>query len=105
MILVSFFLEENVLSDEIKICYIFEYQSNENRPEKLVCYTCTRYKIIVLYQISVYRVSTCTEFHGDSAQQKPWCQNYTTGANRGPHHAFYTGVKFAVSFQHPVVLL
>ena len=31
MILVSFFLEDNVLSDEIKICYIFEYQSNENR--------------------------------------------------------------------------
>ena len=31
MILVSFFSEDNVLSDEIKICYIFEYQSNENR--------------------------------------------------------------------------
>ena len=31
MILVSFFAEDNVLSDEIKICYIFEYQSNENR--------------------------------------------------------------------------
>ena len=31
MILVSFFLEDTVLSDEIKICYIFEYQSNENR--------------------------------------------------------------------------
>ena len=31
MILVSFFSEDNVLSDEIKICYTFEYQSNENR--------------------------------------------------------------------------
>ena len=31
MILVSFFSEDNVLSDETKICYIFEYQSNENR--------------------------------------------------------------------------
>ena len=31
MILVSFFSEDNVLSDEIKICYIFEYQGNENR--------------------------------------------------------------------------
>ena len=32
MILVSFFLEDNVLSDEIKIhvWYIFKYQSNEN---------------------------------------------------------------------------
>ena len=26
------------------------------------------------------------------------------GFNRGPHHAFYTGVKFAVLVQHPVVL-
>ena len=31
MILVSFFSEDNVLSDEMKICYIFEFQSNENR--------------------------------------------------------------------------
>ena len=31
MILVSFFSEDKVLTDEIKICYIFEYQSNENR--------------------------------------------------------------------------
>ena len=31
MILVPFFSENNVLSDEIKICYIFECQSNENR--------------------------------------------------------------------------
>ena len=30
MILVSFFSEDNdVLSDEIKICYIFEYLSNQ----------------------------------------------------------------------------
>ena len=31
MILVSFFSKDNVLSDDIKICYIFEYQSKENR--------------------------------------------------------------------------
>ena len=31
LILVPFFSEDNVLSDEIKIWYIFEYQSNENR--------------------------------------------------------------------------
>ena len=31
MILVSFFSEDNALSDEIKICYIVEYQSNENQ--------------------------------------------------------------------------
>ena len=31
MILVSFFSEDNVLSDEIKICYIFEFKSNENQ--------------------------------------------------------------------------
>ena len=31
MILVSFSSEDNVLSDEIKICYIFEFQSNKNR--------------------------------------------------------------------------
>ena len=31
MILVSFFSEDNVLSDEIEMCYIFEHQSNENR--------------------------------------------------------------------------
>ena len=30
MILISFFSEDNVLSDEIKICYIFEYPSKEN---------------------------------------------------------------------------
>ena len=28
MILVSFFSEDNILSDDIKIYYIFEYQSN-----------------------------------------------------------------------------
>ena len=31
MILVSFFSEDIVFSVEIKIYYIFEYQSNENR--------------------------------------------------------------------------
>ena len=31
MHLVSFFLEDNVLFHEIKICHIFEYQNNENR--------------------------------------------------------------------------
>ena len=35
LILVSFFSEDNVLSDEIKICYMFEYQSNENRAFRL----------------------------------------------------------------------
>ena len=42
MILVSFFSEDNVLSDEIKICYIFEYQSNENRAFRFL--GDTRYK-------------------------------------------------------------
>ena len=36
MILVSFMLEDNVLSDDIKICYIFEFQSNENRAFRLL---------------------------------------------------------------------
>ena len=31
MILISFISEDNVLSDEIKKSYIFEYQSNEIR--------------------------------------------------------------------------
>ena len=31
MVLVSFFSEDNVLSDDIKICYIFEYQINKNQ--------------------------------------------------------------------------
>ena len=31
MILVSLFSEDNVQFDKIKTCYIFEYQSNENR--------------------------------------------------------------------------
>ena len=31
IILVPFFSEDNVLSDEIKISYIFEYQSNKNQ--------------------------------------------------------------------------
>ena len=31
MILASFFSEDNVLYDEIKTCYIFEYQRNDNR--------------------------------------------------------------------------
>ena len=30
MILVSFFSEDDALSEEFKLCYIFEYQSNEN---------------------------------------------------------------------------
>ena len=29
MILVSFLSEDNVSSDEIKVCYIFQFQSNE----------------------------------------------------------------------------
>ena len=36
MILVSVFSEDNVLSDEIKIYYIFEYQSNENRAFRFI---------------------------------------------------------------------
>ena len=35
MILVSIFSEHNVLSDKVKIYYIFEYQSNENRAFRL----------------------------------------------------------------------
>ena len=35
MIFVSIFSEDNVLSDKIKIYYIFEYQSNENRAFRL----------------------------------------------------------------------
>ena len=31
MILVSYFSEDDVLSRKIKICYIFEYQSKDNR--------------------------------------------------------------------------
>ena len=31
MIVVSFFSADNVLSDEVKICYIFEFQSNKNQ--------------------------------------------------------------------------
>ena len=38
MILVSYFSEDNVLSDEIKICYIFEFQSNENRAFRVFFY-------------------------------------------------------------------
>ena len=34
MILVSFFLEDNVLSDEIKICYIFEYSIKVTKIER-----------------------------------------------------------------------
>ena len=36
MILVSFFSEDKVLSDEIKICYIFEFQSNEIRASRFL---------------------------------------------------------------------
>ena len=42
MILVWFFSENNVSSDEMKICYIVEYQSNENRAFRF-CLD-TRYK-------------------------------------------------------------
>ena len=30
MFLVSLYSKDNVLTDEIKICYIFDYQSNQN---------------------------------------------------------------------------
>ena len=43
MILVSFLSEDNVLSDEFKICYIFEYQSNEI---ELAAFWDTRYSFI-----------------------------------------------------------
>ena len=36
MILISLFSEDNGLSDEIKICYIIEEQSNENRAFRCV---------------------------------------------------------------------
>ena len=36
MILASLFSEDNVVSEEIKICYILEYQSNENRCVSLI---------------------------------------------------------------------
>ena len=58
MILVSFFSEDNVLSDEIKICYIFEYQSNENRAFRFL--RDTRYKceyiILIMSVLSGYMV-------------------------------------------------
>ena len=46
MIFVSFFSEDNVLSDEINICYIFEYQSNENWAFRF-------FWTPVIYQVSV----------------------------------------------------
>ena len=46
MILVSLFLEDNVLSDEIKMCYFFEFQSSENRAFHL--FFNTRYCKLVL---------------------------------------------------------
>ena len=39
MILVSFFSEDNVLSYEIKIRYIFEFQSDENRAFRFFFWT------------------------------------------------------------------
>ena len=46
MILVSFFLEDNVLSDEIKICYIFDYQINEN--QEFCLFWDTWYRVIFI---------------------------------------------------------
>ena len=37
MILVSFFLEDNVLSDEIKLCYIFEYEIKGEASPSILC--------------------------------------------------------------------
>ena len=51
MILVSFFSEDNVLSDEIKIMYaiyIFEFQSNENRAFRF--FLDTRYNVTITTQ-------------------------------------------------------
>ena len=42
MILVSFFSEDNVLSDKVIICYISEYQSNKN--QAFCFFWDTRYK-------------------------------------------------------------
>ena len=65
--------------------------------------------ICVCVCVCVYvcrRVCVCVSelLDSEAAQQKLWCKNYTTGVNRGPHHAFYTGVKFVVLVQHQVVL-
>ena len=48
MILVSFFSEGNVLSDEIKICYIFEYQSNENQAFRFIWDTWYKNQLLLL---------------------------------------------------------
>ena len=41
------------------------------------------------------------DVRGNQTQQKTVV---LTGVHRGPHQAFYTGVKFVVLAQHPVVL-
>ena len=62
MILVSFFSEENVLSDEIKTCNIFELQSTENPlfhlfwdtwvlEEQKYALTCVVLRYKMIYQI------------------------------------------------------
>ena len=51
MILVSFFSEDNILSDEIKICYICEYQRNENRAFRF--YWNTRYSAHVCHSVTL----------------------------------------------------
>ena len=48
MILVSFCSEDNVLSDEIKICYIFEYQSNENQAFRFIWDTWYKNQLLLL---------------------------------------------------------
>ena len=59
MILVSFFSEDSVLSDEIKICYIFDYQSNENQEFRL--FWDTWYRVILIsfsyWKYSQFRLS------------------------------------------------
>ena len=56
MILVLFFSEDNVLSDEIKICYIFEYQSNENRAFRFFWDTrySRSYKQVMYFECSIH---------------------------------------------------
>ena len=59
MILVSFFSEDNVLSDEIKICF-FKYKSNENQAFLLFWDTRYRGKAPVSGQYPVSNCSTST---------------------------------------------
>ena len=54
MILVSFFSEDNVLSDEIKICYIFEY-IKLTKIEHSTFLGDTRYRLTQVTDLSVMK--------------------------------------------------